>query len=162
MHSTTTVYSAAIVLKRNLYMRNYILYIFIKIFYKFNVKDQVYTNLGLQIKILCFFFWIKQINKGGRPAIIVAKEIKCGWVGNLLFRLFALRSKSLILKSCRDYFAHVALYKRATVSHLLMSRVSPNFASKRNRSETKRNFLQRNSETDPLVLLVSLWSKTGI
>ena len=45
---------------------------------------------------------------------------------------------------------------------LLWLRVSPNFASKRNWSETKRNFLKRNSKTDPLVSLVSLWSETGI
>ena len=44
----------------------------------------------------------------------------------------------------------------------LPTRVSPNFASKRNWSETKRNVLMRNSETDPLVSLVSLRSETGI
>ena len=44
----------------------------------------------------------------------------------------------------------------------LRHRVSPNFASKQNWSETKQNFLKRNSKTDPLVSLGLLRSKTGI
>jgi len=43
-----------------------------------------------------------------------------------------------------------------TVFVMVIDRVSPNLAYKRKEAKLKRNFLMRNSETDPLVLLVSL------